>query len=79
MVIIILNVLRGSFIMFLTRYVKGKIKLLVVRPCLCNVCSKGIFIPLLPEMHKLCITLVVKWFYFSGMHHECRNTQCKIK
>lgn len=60
-----LNVLRGSFITSDIAYVKRKIKLLLVRPGLCNVCSKGIFIPSLLQMHKLCSWLDVKWFLFS--------------
>lgn len=60
-----LNVLRGSFITSDIAYVKRKIKLLLVRPGLCNVCSKGIFIPSLLQMHELCSRLDVKWFLFS--------------
>lgn len=71
-----LNVLRGSFITSDIVYVKRKIKLLLVRPGLCNVCSKGIFIPSLLQMHELCSWLDVKWFLFSK---KAETFKCELK
>lgn len=79
MVISNLNVLRGSFIMFYIGYVKRKIKLLLVMPCLYNVCSKGIFIPSLLQMHKLCSWMGVKQFYFLKCITSAATLQHRIK